>query len=56
MSIKVTDLMVVGHWNRFPREVVMALSLSKFEKCLGNALGCGVTFFDVVLSGARSWT
>ncbi|KFO59274.1 hypothetical protein N302_16006, partial [Corvus brachyrhynchos] len=30
---------VVGHWNRLPREVVTAPSLTEFRKCLDNALG-----------------
>ena len=30
---------VVGHWKRFPREVVTALSLTEFKKRLDNALG-----------------
>ncbi|GAB0185460.1 mitochondrial enolase superfamily member 1 [Grus japonensis] len=29
---------VVGHWNRLPREVVTAPSLTEFKKCLGNTL------------------
>jgi len=29
---------VVGHWNRLPKEVVMAPSLSEFEEHLDNAL------------------
>ncbi|GAB0187705.1 hypothetical protein GRJ2_001235800 [Grus japonensis] len=29
---------VVGHWNRLPREVVTAPSLTEFRKCLDNAL------------------
>ena len=31
-------LRVVGHWNRLPREVIMALSLSELLACLDNAL------------------
>ncbi|GAB0204328.1 mitochondrial enolase superfamily member 1 [Grus japonensis] len=30
---------VVGHWNRLPREVVTAPSLTEFKKHLDNALG-----------------
>jgi len=30
--------MVVGHWNRLPREVVMAPRLSEFSEHLNNAL------------------
>ena len=29
---------VIGHSDRFPRAVVMALSLLEFKKCLDNAL------------------
>jgi len=29
---------MVGHWNRLPRDVVMAPSLSEFHKHLDNAL------------------
>ncbi|KFW89055.1 hypothetical protein N305_00979, partial [Manacus vitellinus] len=29
---------VTGHWNRLPREVVTAPSLTEFKKCLENAL------------------
>ena len=29
---------VVGHWNRLPREVVTAPSLTEFKKRLDNAL------------------
>ncbi|GAB0179749.1 hypothetical protein GRJ2_000440200 [Grus japonensis] len=29
---------VVSHWNRVPREVVMAPSLSEFKECLDDAL------------------
>lgn len=28
--------MVVGHWNKLPREAVMAPSLSEFKGCLGD--------------------
>lgn len=35
---------VVTHWNRFPREVVVAPSLSEFEQCLDDALSCMVSF------------
>ena len=30
--------MMVEHWNRLPRKVVMAPSLLDFKKCLDNAL------------------
>ena len=33
---------VVSHWNRLPREVVMAPSLSEFKECLDDALSCMV--------------
>ena len=29
---------VVEHWNRLPREAVMAPSLAIFKKCFDNAL------------------
>ncbi|KFW79409.1 hypothetical protein N305_09818, partial [Manacus vitellinus] len=29
---------VVGHWNRLPREVVTAPSLTEFKKCMDGAL------------------
>ena len=29
---------VAGHWNRLPREVIMAPSLTEFWKCLDSAL------------------
>ena len=29
---------VVGHWNRLPREVIMALNLLEFKKHLDDAL------------------
>lgn len=29
---------VVGHRSRFPRDLVTALSLPEFEKCLDNSL------------------
>lgn len=29
---------VVKHWNKLPREAVMATSVSGFKKLLGNAL------------------
>ena len=29
---------VVGHWDRLPKELVMALSLLEFKKHLDNAL------------------
>ncbi|KAJ7418210.1 hypothetical protein WISP_60373 [Willisornis vidua] len=33
---------VVGHWNRLPREVVIAPSLTEFKKHLDNTLRCMV--------------
>ncbi len=30
---------VVGHWNRLPGKVAMALSLPEFKKHLNNAVG-----------------
>ncbi|KFO62212.1 hypothetical protein N302_02595, partial [Corvus brachyrhynchos] len=30
---------VVGHWNRLPREVVTAPSLTEFKELLDNTLG-----------------
>lgn len=30
---------VVGHWNRLPRKLVTALSLTEFRKHLEKALG-----------------
>lgn len=33
---------VVSHWNRLPREVVMAPSLSEFKEHLDDALSCMV--------------
>ena len=35
---------VVGHWNRLPREMVTAPSLSKFKEHLDNALSHMVQF------------
>lgn len=32
-------LRAVGHWNRLPKAMVTALSLSEFMMCLDNALG-----------------
>ena len=29
---------LVGHWNRLPREVVTAPSLSEFKECLDDTL------------------
>ncbi|KFW76011.1 hypothetical protein N305_01297, partial [Manacus vitellinus] len=34
-----TQRVVVGHWNRLPREGVTAPSLTEFKKCLDNTLG-----------------
>lgn len=45
---------VLGHWNRLPREVVMALSLSEFREYLDIALS-HMVYFQVVLQGAGSW-
>ena len=41
---------VVGHWNRLPREVVTAPSLSEFKEHLDKALSYGL----VLGSPARS--
>ena len=35
---------VAGHWNRLPREAVMAPSLSEFKEHLHNALSHMVQF------------
>lgn len=45
---------VAGHWNRLPREAVMALSLSEFREYLHIALS-RMVYFQVVLPGAGSW-
>lgn len=29
---------VIGHWNRLPKEMVIAPSLSEFKECLDNTL------------------
>ncbi|GAB0183316.1 hypothetical protein GRJ2_000796900 [Grus japonensis] len=43
---------VVGHWNRLPREVVTAPSLTEFKKRLDSALSYAL--IRLVLCGARS--
>lgn len=49
---------VVEHWNRLPREVVVAPSLSKLENALRVWMVLSAIGFQywVVLYGARSWT
>ena len=41
---------MVGHWNRVPRDVVTAVSLSEFTQCLDNALRHWVWFFGPLWS------
>ncbi|KAK4827430.1 hypothetical protein QYF61_017868 [Mycteria americana] len=44
---------VVGHWNRLPREVVMALSLLELKECLDNGLS-HMIFYDSMVE-AKCW-
>lgn len=48
---------MIGYWNRHPREVVIALSLTELKECLDDAVkhkNRGI--LGVVLCRAKKWT